>query len=143
LATRQPGRLTTQILTQKVGGATHVNLGYAHLANGQIQEITNNLNSLKSEKYTYDELRRLLTAQRGPNASIQRKYSYDYDRYGNPSSRPARVQGKPLGADGGGRGGLRRHEHLRQRQQPHHHGQLRARRLRQPHRQRPRHQLYL
>ena len=27
--------------------------------------------------------KRRLTAQRGPDANIQRKYSYDYDRYGN------------------------------------------------------------
>ena len=38
---------------------------------------------MKSEKFTYDELRRLLTAQRGPDTNIQRKYQYDYDRYGN------------------------------------------------------------
>ena len=38
---------------------------------------------LKTETYTYDDLGRLLTAQRGPNTNIQRKYSYDYDRWGN------------------------------------------------------------
>src|SRR2546427_6769655 len=36
-----------------------------------------------SHDITYDELRRLLTAQRGPDTNIQRKYSYDYDRFGN------------------------------------------------------------
>ena len=41
------------------------------------------MDSLKSEKYTYDELNRLLTAQRGTDANIQRKYQYDFDRYGN------------------------------------------------------------
>jgi len=73
----------TSILTQKSGSAALLNLGYSYYANDQIQQITNNLDSLKTEKYTYDELRRLLTAQRGPDTNIQRKYSYDYDRFGN------------------------------------------------------------
>src|SRR6267143_2716020 len=73
----------TSILTQKSGSAALLNLGYSYYANSQIQQITNNLDSLKTEKYTYDELRRLLTAQRGPDTNIQRKYSYDYDRFGN------------------------------------------------------------
>ncbi|MGH7554516.1 MAG: hypothetical protein ACREMQ_16040 [Longimicrobiales bacterium] len=73
----------TSLLTQKVGGTTHLSLGYTYFNNGQIQEISNGLNNLKSEKYAYDQLRRLFTAQRGPDASIQRKYQYDYDRYGN------------------------------------------------------------
>ena len=34
-------------------------------------------------RYTYDELGRLFTAQRGPDATIVRKYEYDFDRYGN------------------------------------------------------------
>src|SRR5437899_2337660 len=73
----------TSILTQKSGSAALLNLGYSYYAHDQIQQITNNLDSLKTEKYTYDELRRLLTAQRGPDTNIQRKYSYDYDRFGN------------------------------------------------------------
>ena len=73
----------TSILTQKSGSAALLNLGYSYYANSQIQQVTNNLDGLKTEKYTYDELRRLLTAQRGPDANIQRKYSYDYDRFGN------------------------------------------------------------
>src|SRR2546425_6531196 len=73
----------TSILTQKSGSAALLNLGYSYYANSRIQQITNNLDSLKTEKYTYDELRRLLTAQRGPDTNIQRKYSYDYDRFGN------------------------------------------------------------
>ncbi len=73
----------TSILTQKSAGPALLNLGYGHYANGQIQQITNNLDSLKTEKYTYDDLGRLLTAQRGPDTNIQRTYSYDYDRFGN------------------------------------------------------------
>jgi RHS repeat-associated protein len=75
--------LITGILTQKSGSTTHLDLDYTYYANGQISEIINALNSLKSEKYTYDDLLRLATAQRGPDANIQRKYSYDYDRFGN------------------------------------------------------------
>jgi RHS repeat-associated protein len=75
--------LVTSIVTQKSPSPTHLSLNYAYYASGQIQEITNGLNSLKSEKNTYDEIRRLLTAQRGPDANIQRKYEYEYDRYGN------------------------------------------------------------
>ncbi len=52
------------------------------------------ISDLNSWKYTYDDLRRLLTAQRGPDTNIQTKYSYpfdspgslragDYGRYGN------------------------------------------------------------
>ncbi len=73
----------TSIFTQKGTTTVHLNLGYTLFANGQIQQVTDNLNNLKTEKYTYDELSRLLTAQRGPDASVQRLYSYDYDRYGN------------------------------------------------------------
>src|SRR5207245_8226981 len=73
----------TQHHTQKAGSASHLNRGYSYHTNDQIQQITNNLDSLKTEKYTYDELRRLLTAQRGPDTNIQCKYSYDYDRFGN------------------------------------------------------------
>lgn len=82
LAWNKNGEITSLVI-QKVGGATHLNLAYTYFNNGQIQEISNGLNNLKSEKYTYDQLRRLFTAQRGPDASIQRKYQYDYDRYGN------------------------------------------------------------
>jgi YD repeat-containing protein len=60
-----------------------LSLAYSYYNNGQIQQITNGLNDLKTEKYTYDELGRLLTAQRGPDTSIQRKYVYEYDRYAN------------------------------------------------------------
>jgi RHS repeat-associated protein len=71
------------ISTQKTGGSAYLSLGYGYFAAGQVQQITNNLNSNKSEKYTYDDLRRLLTAQLGPDAAMVRKYQYDYDRYGN------------------------------------------------------------
>ena len=71
------------IFTQKSGSTTHLDLDYTYFTNGQINEIINALNSLKSEKYTYDDLLRLATAQRGPDSNIQRKYSYDYDRFGN------------------------------------------------------------
>ncbi len=75
--------LLTSLLTQKVTGTTHLSLSYSYFNNGATQQVLNNLDSLKSEKYTYDELQRLLTAQRGPDSNIQRKYFYDYDRYGN------------------------------------------------------------
>ena len=73
----------TSILTQKTGNAALLDLGYSYYANGQIQQITNNSDGLKTEKYSYDDLGRLFTAQRGPDNNIQRKYSYDYDRFGN------------------------------------------------------------
>jgi len=71
------------ILTQKTAGASYLSLGYSYFTNGQIQQITNNLNANKTEKYTYDDLRRLLTAQLGPDSGMVRKYQYDYDRYAN------------------------------------------------------------
>lgn len=75
----------TSLIAQKVGGSEYLNLGYDYYANGQIWKAKNNQdeNDLKSEKYTYDELRRLLTAQRGPDTDVKRKYTYDYDRHGN------------------------------------------------------------
>jgi RHS repeat-associated protein len=76
----------TSIVTEKQPqppGPAYLNLAYSYYNNGQIQQITNGLNDLKSEKYTYDELGRLLTAQRGPDNNIQRKYVYEYDRYAN------------------------------------------------------------
>jgi len=78
--------LISSILTQVTGGgATYLNLGYVYHADGKIQQVkwNNDANDVKTENYTYDELGRLLTAQRGPNSNIQRKYSYDYDRWGN------------------------------------------------------------
>ncbi len=71
------------LVTQKTGGSTYFSLAYTYAINGRITQITNALNGAKSEKYTYDDLNRLLTAQLGPDASIVRKYHYDYDRYGN------------------------------------------------------------
>ncbi len=71
------------LVTQKTGGSTYFSLAYTYAINGRITQITNALNGAKSEKYTYDDLNRLLTAQLGPDASIVRKYQYDYDRYGN------------------------------------------------------------
>ena len=44
----------TSILTQKSGSAALLNLGYSYYANDQIQQITNNLDSLKTEKYIYE-----------------------------------------------------------------------------------------
>ncbi len=75
--------LVSSVLSQKVGGSANLNLTYSYYLNGQIQEIMNSLDGLKTEKYTYDQLQRLFTAQRGPDQNIQRKYEYDYDRYGN------------------------------------------------------------
>ena len=76
-------RQLASILTQKVGGSTFLNLSYSYFNNGRISEITNNLDALKTETYSYDELGRLLTAQRRSDTNIQRKYTYVYDRYGN------------------------------------------------------------
>ena len=59
----------TSILTQKSGSAALLNLGYSYYANSQIQQVTNNLDGLKTEKYTYDELRRLLTRPDFPRAA--------------------------------------------------------------------------
>ena len=60
-------------------------LSYAYYGNGQIQQILNLLaaGNLKDEKYTYDEVGRLASAQRGPDNNIQRKFEYVYDRWGN------------------------------------------------------------
>ncbi len=60
-------------------------LSYAYYGNGQIQQILNLLaaGNLKDEKYTYDEVGRLASAQRGPDYNIQRKFEYVYDRWGN------------------------------------------------------------
>jgi len=60
-----------------------LSLGYSYFTNGLIQQITNNLSANKTEKYAYDDLRRLLTAQLGPDSGIVRKYQYNYDRYWN------------------------------------------------------------
>ncbi len=76
-------QVLSSLLTQKVGSSSFLSLSYTYFGNGQIEQIINNLDNLKSEKFTYDELHRVLTAQRGPDASVQRKYQYDYDRYGN------------------------------------------------------------
>ncbi len=78
--------LATSILTEKQPqppGPAYFNLSYTYFANGQIQQITNGLDSLKSEIFTYDDLGRLLTAQLPPSGTILRTYQYDYDRFGN------------------------------------------------------------
>jgi len=51
----------TSILTQKSGSAALLNLGYSYYANSQISRSEQPGQS-ENGKYTYDELRRLLTA---------------------------------------------------------------------------------
>ncbi len=82
LAWTNRGQLDT-LLTQKTGAAVHLNLDYLYRDDGRIQETANLQDSSKTEKYTYDELNRLLTAQRGPDATPAWKWSYEYDRFGN------------------------------------------------------------
>jgi RHS repeat-associated protein len=73
----------TSLATNKTGGSSYISFSYLYFNNGRIVQITNALNSSKSETYTYDDLNRLLTAQLGPDTGVVRKYQYDYDRYGN------------------------------------------------------------
>ncbi|MBI3664259.1 MAG: hypothetical protein HY234_14570 [Acidobacteria bacterium] len=71
-------------LTQGAPAPALLNLGYTYYAKGQIRQVgdTAVTDGTQKEKYTCDDLQRLLTAQRGPDTNIQRKYSYDYDRFG-------------------------------------------------------------
>ncbi len=57
--------------------------GYGTQNNGQIATVTDNHDSTRTEKFTYDAWQRLATAQAGPDATPTCKYSYDYDRFGN------------------------------------------------------------
>src|SRR3989449_10224039 len=61
----------------------HSRLLFKPKPNGSGREYQLSPRRRVSHDITYDELRRLLTAQRGPDANIQRNYSYDYDRFGN------------------------------------------------------------
>src|SRR5205807_8756525 len=61
----------------------HSRLLFKPKPNGSGREYQLSPRRRVSHDITYDELRRLLTAQRGPDTNIQRKYSYDYDRFGN------------------------------------------------------------
>lgn len=55
--------------------------GYGTANNGQIQSVTDNVDSSRSMTYTYDEWTRLKTAQAGSGPTW--KLQFVYDRYGN------------------------------------------------------------
>ncbi len=87
----QTGLLTQQKVMQ--GANTHVDLSYdysnqyAGAANptwktGQLSKITDNKNTNRNRKYSYDKLGRLTQAQGGATFSLWSQ-TYAYDQYGN------------------------------------------------------------
>jgi len=66
------------------GAVIDLSYNYGANDNGQIQSITDNLNSARTVAYSYDELGRLKTAQTSDLTSVNTwKLAYTYDRYGN------------------------------------------------------------
>jgi RHS repeat-associated protein len=88
-------RLQLASLAYTNGSATLFGLTYAYGSgnNGQIQAITDNVDSTRSMTYTYDEWSRLKTAQAGsgPNWKIQ----FIYDRYGNRTQQNVQAGSAP------------------------------------------------
>jgi YD repeat-containing protein len=54
---------------------------------GQIASITDNLDSSKSQTFSYDALARLKEARAGSSTSPTWKLTFTYDRYGNRTNR--------------------------------------------------------
>ena len=72
------------------GGQFSVTYNYGTGNNGQIQSITDNVDSTRSTTYTYDAWARLKTAQ-----NAQWGLSWDYDRYGNRKAQNQTLDAPP------------------------------------------------
>jgi len=77
-------RLLPYTATATSSGGNALNLNFGYYANDNVQTITNNLNTARTQTYTYDNLNRLATAQ---SQATSGQYcwgeSFGYDRYAN------------------------------------------------------------
>jgi RHS repeat-associated protein len=77
-------QLATLVSTSASANVLNLTYNYGAQDNGQIQSITDGINTSQSTTYTYDELGRLKTARTNDLASANTwKLKFGYDRYGN------------------------------------------------------------
>ncbi len=77
-------RLLPYTATATSSAANALNLAFAYYANGNVETITNNLNTVRTESFTYDNLNRVATAQsQATSGTYCWGQSFGYDRYGN------------------------------------------------------------
>jgi RHS repeat-associated protein len=77
-------RLLPYTVTAASSAANALNLTFAYYANGNVETITNNLNTVRTESFTYDNLNRVATAQsQATSGTYCWGQSFGYDRYGN------------------------------------------------------------
>jgi RHS repeat-associated protein len=82
-------RLLPTSLTATSTNGTAMNLGFSYFANGNVQTVTNNRNTNRTESVTYDSLNRVSTAQSAATSGADcwgQSIPTDgtgYDRYGN------------------------------------------------------------
>jgi RHS repeat-associated protein len=80
-------RLLPYTVTATSAAANALNLTFGYYANGNVETITNNLNTVRTESFTYDNLNRVATAQsQATSGTYCWGQSFGYDRYGNLGS---------------------------------------------------------
>jgi RHS repeat-associated protein len=80
-------RLSPYTASATSSGGNALNLTFAYFANGNVETITNNLNSNRTESLTYDNLNRISTAHsQATSGSYCWGQSFGYDRYANLTS---------------------------------------------------------
>jgi len=77
-------RLLPYTVTASSSAGSALNLTFGYYANGNVQTITNNLNSARTQSFTYDNLNRVATAQsQATSGTYCWGQSFGYDRYAN------------------------------------------------------------
>jgi RHS repeat-associated protein len=77
-------RLLPYTATATSSGGNALNLTFAYYANGNVETITNNLNTARTQTFTYDNLNRVATAQsQAASGTYCWGQSFGYDRYAN------------------------------------------------------------
>jgi YD repeat-containing protein len=80
-------RLMLSTLTATSSAANALNLSFSYYANGNVETISNNLNTSRTESFTYDDLNRVSTAaSQAPSGTYCWGQSFGYDRYANLDS---------------------------------------------------------
>jgi len=77
-------RLQPYTATASSSAGNALNLTFGYYANGNVETATNNLNTARTQTFTYDNLNRLSTAQsQATSGTYCWGQSFGYDRYGN------------------------------------------------------------
>jgi RHS repeat-associated protein len=77
-------RMLPYTLTASSSAGNALNLTFAWYANASVETIANNLNTARTQSFTYDKLNRISTAQsQATSGTYCWGQSFGYDRYGN------------------------------------------------------------